>query len=115
MQTIQADTSEAVVSMEATTTEVVTGARLAEDAGTALEQIETVSKDLSSLIASISEETQVQSRTAAEISGLMKSVQQVSEQASESSTQAASSVDELAELVMQLSDSVTDFKLPEDE
>jgi twitching motility protein PilJ len=115
VQTIQADTSEAVVSMEATTTEVVTGARLAEDAGTALEQIETVSKDLSSLIASISEETQVQSRTAAEISGLMKSVQQVSEQASESSTQAASSVDELAELVMQLSDSVTDFKLPEDE
>ena len=115
VQTIQADTSEAVVSMEATTTEVVSGARLAEDAGTALEQIETVSKDLSSLIASISEETQVQSRTAVEISDLMKSVQQVSVQASDSSTQAASSVADLAELVMQLSDSVTDFKLPEDE
>ena len=115
VQTIQADTSEAVVSMEATTTEVVSGARLAEDAGTALEQIETVSKDLSDLIASISEEAQSQSTTAADISTLMKSVQKVSIQASESSTQAATSVEELAELVMRLSNSVTDFKLPEED
>jgi twitching motility protein PilJ len=115
VQTIQADTSEAVVSMEATTTEVVSGARLAEDAGTALEQIESVSKDLSKLIASISEEAHTQSITATDISELMKSVQEVSMQASESSTQAATSVEKLAELVMQLSDSVTDFKLPEDE
>ena len=35
-------------------------------------------------------------------------------QASAGSTQAATSVEKLAELVMQLSDSVTDFKLPED-
>ena len=45
----------------------------------------------------------------------MKSVQEVSIQASEGSVQAAASVDKLAELVMQLSDSVTDFKLPEDD
>jgi len=115
VQTIQADTSEAVVSMESTTTEVVTGARLAEEAGTALEQIESVSKDLSALIASISEEAHTQSASATEISKLMKSVQEVSVQASASSTQATTSVEELAELVMQLSDSVTDFKLPEDD
>ncbi len=114
VQTIQADTYEAVISMEATTSEVVSGARLAEDAGTALEKIESVSKDLSSLIASISEEAQNQSTTATDIAELMKSVQEISIQASEGSTQAASSVEELAELVMQLSDSVTDFKLPED-
>lgn len=114
VQTIQADTSEAVVSMELTTTEVVTGARLAEDAGTALEQIESVSKDLSTLIASVAEEAHAQSVKATDISGLMKSVQEVSVQASESSTQAATSVEKLAELVMRLSDSVTDFKLPED-
>lgn len=115
VQTIQTDTSEAVVSMESTTTEVVSGARLAEDAGTALEQIESVSKDLSTLIANISEEAQAQSSTATEISELMKEVQAISIQASENSTQAASSVEDLAELVMQLSDSVTDFKLPEDD
>ena len=115
VQTIQTDTSEAVVSMESTTTEVVTGAHLAEDAGTALEQIESISKDLSTLIANISEEAQAQSTTATEISKLMKDVQAISIHASENSTQAATSVEDLAELVMQLSDSVTDFKLPEDD
>ncbi len=115
VQTIQADTYEAVVSMEATTSEVVSGARLAEDAGTALEKIESVSSDLSTLIASISEEAQTQSASATDISILMKGVQEVSMQASAGSTQTASSVEELAELVMQLSDSVTDFKLPEDD
>jgi twitching motility protein PilJ len=114
VQTIQADTYEAVVSMEATTSEVVSGARLAEDAGTALEKIESVSKDLSTLIAGISEEAQTQSASATEISELMKGVQEVSMQASAGSTQTATSVEELAELVMRLSDSVTDFKLPED-
>ena len=46
VQTIQADTNEAVSSMEQTTSEVVSGARLAEDAGTALGEIERVSNDL---------------------------------------------------------------------
>lgn len=114
VQTIQTDTSEAVVSMEETISDVVSGARLAEDAGAALERIELVSKDLSEMIASISEEAHNQSTNATEISQLMKSVQEVSVLASEGSNQAATSVEELAELVMQLSNSVTDFKLPED-
>ena len=114
VQTIQTDTFEAVVSMESTISEVVSGARIAEDAGTALEQIETASTDLSTLINGISEQAHTQSSTATEISGLMKSVQRLSIQSSEGSTQAATSVEKLAELVMQLSDSVTDFKLPED-
>ena len=90
------------------------GARMAEDAGTALEQIESVSKDLATMIAGISEEAQTQSATATVISELMHEVQEVSEQAAESSNQAANSVEDLAELVMQLSDSVTDFKLPDE-
>ena len=115
VQTIQTDTSEAVVSMESTTTEVVSGARLAQDAGTALENIETVSTDLSNLIANISDEAQTSSATATKISALMRKVQDVSTQASAGSAQAATSVENLAELVMRLSDSVTDFKLPEDD
>jgi twitching motility protein PilJ len=115
VQTIQADTFEAVVSMESTISEVVSGARLAEDAGTALEHIELVSNDLSGLIASISDEAYQQSENATVISGLMKNVQDLSIQASEGSTLAANAVEDLAELVMRLSDSVTDFKLPEDD
>ena len=87
---------------------------MAQDAGAALEQIEIVSKELSSLIASISDEAQTSSATATEISELMKGVQDVSTRASKGSAQAATSVENLAELVMRLSDSVTDFKLPED-
>ena len=101
--------------MESTISEVVSGARLAEDAGTALDHIERVSSDLSKLIASISEEAHQQSANATDISELMKSVQELSIKASEGSSLAAHSVEELAELVMQLSDSVTDFKLPEDD
>ena len=115
VQTIQADTFEAVVSMESTISEVVSGAQLAEDAGTALEHIERVSNDLSKLIASISDEAHQQSANATDISVLMKSVQELSIQASEGSALAARSVEDLAELVMQLSDSVTDFKLPEED
>jgi len=115
VQTIQTDTFEAVVSMESTISEVVSGARLTEDAGTALGHIEKVSNDLSGLIASIAEEAHQQSEHATEISKLMQSVQQLSIQASEGSALAAHAVDELAVLVMQLSDSVTDFKLPEDD
>ena len=112
VQTIQADTYEAVVSMESTISDVVSGAVLAEDAGAALEQIERGSTELSGLISDISGEAHTQSAIATDISKLMKSVQTVSVQASEGSTQAAGSVEKLAELVMQLSDSVTDFKLP---
>ena len=115
VKTIQTDTFEAVVSMESTISEVVSGARLAEDAGTALEHIEKVSNDLSKLIASIAGEAHQQSAHATDIAELMKSVKQLSIQASKGSTLVARSVDELAELVMQLSDSVTDFKLPEED
>ena len=88
---------------------------MAEDAGTALEHIERISNDLSDLIANIAEEAHNQSANAINISKLMKSVQDLSIKASEGSTQAARSVEDLAELVMQLSDSVTDFKLPEED
>ena len=67
MQTIQSDTNEAVSSMEQTTSEVVAGARLAEDAGTALGEIEKVSSDLSNLIQGISSASQQQSGAAANI------------------------------------------------
>ena len=54
VRTIQADTNEAVVSMERTTTDVVGGALLAENAGAALEEIEQVSNQIASLVQNIS-------------------------------------------------------------
>src|SRR3546814_12267729 len=58
------DTNEAVSSMEQTTSEVVAGARLAEDAGTALGEIESVSTSLPDLIEGISSASQPPSEAA---------------------------------------------------
>jgi len=112
VENIQADTSEAVVSMESTTSEVVSGAEKAEDAGEALQRIESVSMDLSRLIEDISQEAQTQSEAATQVAGQMNSIRDVSIQTSAGSEQTAQSMGRLADLVHKLSDSVADFKLP---
>ena len=115
VQTIQSDTSEAVTSMETTTSQVVSGARTAEDAGEALESIEKVSNDLARLIQDISEQAQQQSQNAGKIARLMNSIREVSVQTSEGTNRTAKSVVSLADLVRDLRDSVSDFTLPEDQ
>jgi twitching motility protein PilJ len=112
VQNIQTDTSEAVVSMESTTSEVVAGAEKAEDAGEALKRIESVSKDLSSLIEDISQEAQAQSAVATRIAEQMNSIRDVSIRTSEGSNETAQAMGRLADLVHKLSESVADFKLP---
>jgi twitching motility protein PilJ len=112
VQTIQADTAEAVHSMEDTTAEVVRGANLAEDAGQALEKIETVSNDLSSLIQDITAEAQSQTAATTRIAELMRAVRDVAIENSSVSKTTAETIEELAELVMKLGHSVSDFKLP---
>jgi len=112
VQTIQADTSEAVDSMESTTSKVVSGTRLVEDAGQALLQTEKVSNELSELIRGIAEEAHAHSKQATQVSELMHAIREVSVQTSDGSKQAAGSVENLAELVLQLRESVADFKLP---
>ncbi|MDT8438340.1 MAG: methyl-accepting chemotaxis protein [Wenzhouxiangellaceae bacterium] len=114
VQTIQADTSEAITSMETTTSQVVSGARTAEDAGEALTSIEKVSNDLAGLIAEISGQAQQQSQNAGKIARLMNSIRDVSVQTSRGTTQTAKSVVSLADLVRTLRESVADFKLPGD-
>ncbi len=115
VQTIQVDTAEAIKSMESTTSEVVTGARLAQDAGVALVQTEKASTELANLVQDISNEAQTHSEQAGRISELMDGIRNVSIRTSEGTSVTATSVAELAELVLQLQASVADFKLPEDE
>lgn len=112
VQTIQADTNEAVSSMEQTTAEVVAGARLAEDAGTALGEIEKVSSELSNLIQNISAAAQQQSTAASNITHTMNTIQQITSQTSQGANQTAASIGNLAQLAADLRRSVADFKLP---
>ncbi len=113
VKTIQADTNEAVISMEQTTAEVVRGANLAKDAGIALDEIQKVSGDLAKLIASISDAAKLQAASAGHISSTMSIVQEITSQTTSATFDTARSVSELASMAESLRESVTDFKLPE--
>lgn len=115
VKTIQTDTNEAVRSMEQTTTEVVSGAKKAEDAGEALIEIETVSNDLAELIQNISEAARQQSVAATNISGTMNVIQEITTQTSAGTQQTAESIGNLVELATELRKSVEDFKLPDED
>ncbi|WP_366139446.1 methyl-accepting chemotaxis protein [uncultured Endozoicomonas sp.] len=110
---IQTDTHEAVISMEHTTSEVVQGARLAQDAGVALEEIETVSNSLAGLIRNISETAKIQSQSASQISSRMVAIRDISVQTSTGTKAAAQSVGQLADMAVTMRQSVAGFKLPE--
>jgi len=112
VQTIQSDTNEAVNSMEQTTAEVVAGARKAEDAGSALGDIERVSHDLSALIQNISSAARQQSAAATDISHSMNAIQEITSQTSQGASQTADSIGTLAQLASDLRRSVAHFKLP---
>ncbi|ABC27448.1 Methyl-accepting chemotaxis protein [Hahella chejuensis KCTC 2396] len=113
VKTIQTDTNEAVISMEQTTAEVVRGARFAQDAGVALEEIENVSKNLADLIQNISNAARQQSSSAGHISNTMNVIQEITSQTSAGTNATAKSIGKLAELANQLRNSVAGFKLPD--
>ena len=98
--------------MEQTTSEVVSGARFAQDAGVALEEIENVSKNLADLIQNISNAARQQSSSAGHISNTMNVIQEITSQTSAGTNATAKSIGKLAELANQLKNSVAGFKLP---
>jgi len=113
VKTIQNDTNEAVISMEQTTSEVVRGARLAQDAGVALEEIENVSKNLADLIQNISNAARQQASSAGHISNTMNVIQEITSQTSAGTTATAKSIGNLADMANKLRESVAGFKLPD--
>jgi twitching motility protein PilJ len=113
VKTIQADTNEAVISMEKSTAEVVGGAGLAEKAGEALEEIEKVSARLAELIDEISKSAGQVSEMASRVSTAMISINEITGQTAESSVTTASAIGKLQRLAQELRQSVAGFRLPE--
>jgi len=113
VRTIQTDTNEAVVSMERSTTDVVGGALLAENAGAALEEIEQVSNQIASLVQNISASARQQAAVSGNISKNMQVVREISTQTAEGSTATSTSIAKLAALSAQLRKSVAGFRLPD--
>jgi len=112
VKTIQTDTNEAVISMEQTTTEVVSGAKRAQDAGVALEEIESVSTSLAELIQNISNAARQQAASAGHVSNTMGVIQEITSQTANGTEATAKSVGALAEMANEMRVSVEFFKLP---
>jgi twitching motility protein PilJ len=112
VRTIQTDTNEAVVSMERSTTDVVGGALLAENAGAALEEIEQVSNQIASLVQNISGSARQQTSAAQNIARNMQVLKEISAQTAESTQATSSAIAKLAELSAGLRKSAAGFRLP---
>jgi twitching motility protein PilJ len=111
VKAIQGDTQDAVNAMEVSTQGVVEGTNLSDAAGHALQEIESVSAQLASLIQDISAATQDQVRTAEGIARNMQEILQVTRQTSDGARRSAQSMDQLTALADELKVSVAGFKL----
>ncbi len=112
VRTIQSDTNEAVVSMERSTTDVVGGALLAENAGAALDEIEQVSNQIASLVQNISSSARQQATAASDITRRTKVLRDISAQTGRATSATTSSIAKLSELATQLRQTVAGFRLP---
>jgi twitching motility protein PilJ len=112
VRTIQADTNEAVVSMERSTTDVVGGALLAENAGAALDEIEQVSNQIASLVQNISSSARQQAGSAADVTRRTTRLREISDQTGRATTATAAAISKLSELASQLRKTVAGFTLP---
>ncbi|BBE52049.1 Methyl-accepting chemotaxis protein PctC [Ferriphaselus amnicola] len=111
VKTIQGDTQEAVAAMEKSTQGVVEGAKLSDEAGKVLKEIETATQELSDLVSSISVSTQVQTDMVQEVAQAMTDILKITEQTTEGTETTAAQVGQLATLATDLRSSVSGFRL----
>jgi twitching motility protein PilJ len=115
VKTIQADTNEAVSSMESSTSEVVSGAKLAEDAGAALQRVEQVSQDIAQATQAMAARLHQHSQEVGSINETMNVIQEITSQTSEGTEQTTQSIETLAQMAEQLRQTVARFKLPDED
>jgi twitching motility protein PilJ len=111
VRTIQADTNEAVSSMEASTAGVVEGAKLAENAGAALQETENVSNYIAEITRRIAESAQRESRQAQQLDATVSVVQEITQHNTTGTRETVASVQALADLAVELQRSVAGFRL----
>jgi twitching motility protein PilJ len=111
VKAIQTDTQDAVGAMERSTQGVVEGAKLSDNAGTALMEIDRVTRRLSELIQHISNSTSREANLASEVAENIQHIFAVTEQTGEGTRATASQVRELSRMAEELSQSVSRFKI----
>ena len=111
VKAIQTDTQDAVAAMERSTQGVVEGARLSDSAGTALSEIDQVSRRLAELIEQISSSTSREAIMANEVADNIQHIFAVTEQTGEGTRTTAQQVRELSHMAEELRQSVARFKI----
>jgi twitching motility protein PilJ len=111
VRTIQTDTQEAVAAMERSTHGVVEGAKLSDAAGAALNDIDRVTRQLSELIAQISEQALKEADSANVVASNIQHIFAVTEQTGEGTRSTAQMVRELSRTAEELKQSVSRFKV----
>jgi methyl-accepting chemotaxis protein PixJ len=110
---IQQETGAVVEAMELGTTQVVEGTHLVEETKQSLSQILEVSRQIDTLVQSISTATVSQAETSQSVTELMKKIAKVSEHTSDSTRQVSGSLKETVGIAAQLQASVGAFKVEE--
>jgi len=114
IKTIQSDTSDAIQSMESSTSEVVSGSDRIEAAGVSLAKIEETSVALASNITELSEQAKVQAKRTNDISETMSVVHGSTAKSASETRETATLIEQLSSMSSLLKESVTGFTLPRD-
>jgi twitching motility protein PilJ len=111
VKTIQTDTQDAVGAMERSTQGVVEGTRLSDAAGTALGEIDKITRQLTDLVASISQQSLSEAQSANVVAANIQHIFAVTEQTGEGTRSTAQMVRELSRTAEELNQSVARFKI----
>ena len=114
IKTIQSDTSDAIHSMESSTSEVVSGSDKIEAAGVSLAKIEETSVTLASNITALSDQAEAQAKRTNEISETMGMVHGSTTKSASETRETATLIEQLSSMSSLLKESVTGFTLPRD-
>ena len=111
VRAIQTDTQDAVAAMERSTQGVVEGAKLSDNAGTALSEIDLVSRRLADLIEQISDSAAREAASANVVADNIQHIFVVTEQTGEGTRSTAKQVRDLSRMAEELRESVSRFKI----
>ncbi|HVJ04417.1 MAG TPA: methyl-accepting chemotaxis protein [Candidatus Saccharimonadales bacterium] len=111
IKAIQAETNEAVVVMEEGTREVEVGARLADQAGKALEAISVVVRQSAELVQEISLASKQQVRGTEGVANAMQIISNITRQTSQGARQTARSTEQMVKMSEQLNEALSQFRV----
>ena len=108
---IQNDTYDAIVAMERSTLEVAKGTQRSHAAGKALEEIETVSKQLAQQVTHIYDTTHAQTQAANTVVENMEKILLITQQTTDGSLATTAAINQITGYAAELKSSVSSFKV----